>query len=302
MVPTVNSLGFFRKSDRENGMSAKSDFPFDMQSKNKININGNCMKTIAARTINELFRTHMFQISLSFHSGKVFTGYPYGSLSNVQKISPDNVCMEDISEAISVYGDGFTWSDVDRYPTGQINDMIGPSTGRFEDWSYAASWFNKTDTSSTTSPNNVCSPKTYGGYSTSKTIYDDSMLRSISFLIETSMSDKPPKNHLGNNKHILDQKKKNSGHIPRNVRAILMSVDIVQPYAIIQSVNHLQIQQDIVPLTARIDRDCMESKVVSIPEGMDRVTIHFEVGGVISVDDTGKFILKTQSKYIYIHA
>ena len=84
------------------------------------------MRTIAARAINELFRTHMFQISISFHSGKVFTGYPHGSLSNINKKSPDVDCMEDISEAISVYGDGFKWSDLDRYPIGPINDMLGP--------------------------------------------------------------------------------------------------------------------------------------------------------------------------------
>ena len=128
MVPTVNSIGFFRSSDRENGMSVKSDFPFDLSISEKHGKDGgNCMRTIAARTINELFRTHMFQISLSFHAGMVFTGYPYGSLSNVHKTSPDANCMEDISEAISVYGDGFKWSNLDRYPTGQINDMYGPS-------------------------------------------------------------------------------------------------------------------------------------------------------------------------------
>ena len=75
-------------------------------------------------------------------------------------------------------------------------------SGRFEDWSYAASWFNKSH-NDTESSHPVCTPQTYGGYLASKTIYDDSMLRSISFLIETSMNDEPPTIRLGRSKRLV---------------------------------------------------------------------------------------------------
>ena len=46
---------------------------------------------------------------------------------------------------------------------------------------------------------------------------------------------------------------------------------------------------DIVPLTDRNKRSCKNTKAVSVPQGTDHVTIEWEVGGGITVDETCKF-------------
>jgi len=283
IVPTANALGFYRTLDYENDMSPKRDFPFDLTNET------DCFKTITTRGINELFRTHMFQISLSYHAGKIAAGYPYGSINYLHKSPPDAEAMDQISEALSVYGGHFKWND-DRYPTGQINDLLGPTAGRFEDWAYASSW-------TTATPTVNCAPTTDNGqyptkYALTQSKYDDYMLRSVPFIIETSRTDNPPGSHLGTDYHIFDNKSKGNGHIPRNIRATLMAIDVVEPYAFITSVNHLTIDDDIVPLTDRNKRSCKNTKAVSVPRGTDHVTIEWEVGGGITVDETSLWYAK----------
>jgi len=278
IVPTANAEGFYRSLDYEMDISPKRDFPFDKK-------NGtDCFKTITARGINELFRTHMFQISLSYHAGKMAVGYPYGSLSYLHQSPPDYEAFDQITEALSVYGGHFKWNE-DRYPTGQINDLLGPTGGRFEDWAYSADW-------NTITPKIRCKPTTYGGYQPAKSKYQDHMLRSVPIIIETSNSDDPPSGHLGTDYHIFDPTSKGTGHIPRNIRATLMAIDLVQPYAFITTVNHLALEDDVVPLTNRNKRSCMLTKVVSVPKDTNHVTIEWEVGGAITVDDTSLWFAK----------
>jgi len=278
IVPTANAQGFYRELDYENDMSPKRDFPFDLTN------HTDCFKTITTRGINELFRTHMFQISISYHAGKIAAAYPYGSMNYLHKSPPDVEAMDQITEALSVYGGHFTWND-DRYPTGQINDLLGPTGGRFEDWAYASSW-------TTATPPVHCKPTTYGGYDVSKSNYQGWMLRSVPIIIETSRTDNPPRDHLGTDYHLFDPESKGNGHIPRNIRATLMAIDVVEPYATIKSVNHLSLQDDIVPLSDRNDRNCIKTKVIGVPEGTDHVTIEWEVGGGITVDDTSLWYAK----------
>lgn len=63
IVPTANALGYFRNSRTEDGIDPNRDFPYDLTDSNL------CMQTIAGRTLNEIFREHMFQLSLTFHGG-----------------------------------------------------------------------------------------------------------------------------------------------------------------------------------------------------------------------------------------
>ena len=67
-----------------------------------------------------------------------------------------------------------------------------------------------------------------------------------------------------------------------------MSIDVVQPYAFITSINHLHLEQDIVPLTTRIGRDCIENKIVSVPQ-VRHYKIYFEVGGAINIDEACEY-------------
>jgi hypothetical protein len=71
VIPTANALGYFRKDREEGNVDPNRDFPFDLTDPTL------CMQTIAARTINELFRLHMFQLSFTFHGGMEVIGYVF---------------------------------------------------------------------------------------------------------------------------------------------------------------------------------------------------------------------------------
>jgi hypothetical protein len=63
IIPTANALGYFQVNREENNVDPNRDFPYDVTDPTK------CMRTIAGRSINEVFREHMFQLSLTFHGG-----------------------------------------------------------------------------------------------------------------------------------------------------------------------------------------------------------------------------------------
>ena len=54
------------------------DFPYLIE-------NHNCMETIGARVVNELFLKHIFSLSLSFHGGTESLTYPYGTPNHMMK-------------------------------------------------------------------------------------------------------------------------------------------------------------------------------------------------------------------------
>jgi len=63
VVPTANALGYYRVVRTEEKTDPNRDFPYDLEDFTQ------CMQTIAGRTLNEVFREHMFQLSLTFHGG-----------------------------------------------------------------------------------------------------------------------------------------------------------------------------------------------------------------------------------------
>lgn len=62
VVPTPNALGYAQNVREELFHDPNRDFPFNL-------LNDSCMKTVAARTLNEIFRRHMFQMALTLHGG-----------------------------------------------------------------------------------------------------------------------------------------------------------------------------------------------------------------------------------------
>ena len=75
IVPSANALGYFRNKRQEGSIDPNRDFPFDQVDWTK------CMRTIAGRTINEIYREHIFQHSLTFHGGMVAIAYEWGAPS-----------------------------------------------------------------------------------------------------------------------------------------------------------------------------------------------------------------------------
>ena len=271
-TPMTNALGYDRNDRTENGTDPNRDFPFDQKSEE-------CMQTIAGRTINELFQTHLFQMSLTYHGGTEVIGYEWGAYPYLSSgnISPDHISQYEIATGYSAFAGGFETTKA--YETGTMNDLVYAVHGGMEDWAYAGSW----DVDKVKS----CTPTSYGGYPENKTQYNESTLRAFNMLIETS-NDKIPRHHLGSTKGLLNQHVsfENNGHVARNIRLGLAAIEFVQPYVSIWGVNNVQLQDDVVPLMPRNARECEATKAVKVSKTLGNVDIAWTVGGSFTVDYT----------------
>lgn len=146
-----------------------------------------------------------------------------------------------------------------------MNDLVYPVHGGMEDWAYATSWDPKH-----TSP---CQPSTYGGYDTSRTVYDEYVLRCFNMLVETS-DNKIPNSHLGSSSHLLSDAPKSNGHVTRNLRLALAALEMVQPYVFVEKVNSMKLLND--------DWKCRH---VSVPSNQSAVALDWVVGGSIHIHE-----------------
>jgi hypothetical protein len=76
-----------------------------------------------------------------------------------------------------------------------------------------------------------CTPTT-SAYSPEQTQYSDGTLRAFNILIETSDSKQPPTEQLGGSSELWDPAAVQNGHVARNIRLALMTVDLVQVCAL----------------------------------------------------------------------
>ena len=65
IVPNANALGYAQNVREENGIDPNRDFAYDPEPKTPTK----CMQSIAARTLNEVWREHQFQLAITFHGG-----------------------------------------------------------------------------------------------------------------------------------------------------------------------------------------------------------------------------------------
>jgi hypothetical protein len=166
-----------------------------------------------------------------------------------------------------------------------MNDLVYPVNGGMEDWAYAGSW----------DPDLViqCKPDTFNGYPTSQTRYDNSTLRVFNMLVETSNHKTPYQYELGTSLDIMTISETGNGHVARNIRLALLSVELVEPYVIIQTVNGMDLSDDIVPSVVRGgSTPCRTTKAVAVPHDSNTVTIQWIVGGALLVDKTTLFYTK----------
>lgn len=237
IMPTTNAHGFNRNSRTENGVDPNRDFPY-------LKTGSGCMNTITARSVNELWRRHAFQLAITFHGGMRAVSYEWGSTNHfaskswgktTSEKSPDHNGQALLSEAMSKYGGAFT--DSRYYPHGPMNDIVYGVEGGMEDWGYAASWENEVTASGKPKPINTCDPTTYGGYPRDRTVYNKASHRSFNILVETSNSKNPSERSLGNDESLSKENlgkylpsSFKVGHVARNVRLSLLYIDLVQPY------------------------------------------------------------------------
>jgi Zinc carboxypeptidase len=269
-MPTPNALGYFRNTREENGIDMNRDFPYDLTDPSQ------CMQTIGARAINEIFQQHMFQLSLTFHGGMRQIGYEWGAPSWKGYDSPDDTAQTAIGKAYSMYAG--SWKGTPNYAYGSMNDGVYPVRGGMEDWAYAGSW----DTERVVQ----CKPQTYGGYPAKQTKYDNSTLRAFNMLIETSDDKRPSADTLGTSEKILTQSSPGNGHVARNLRLALLSLELVEPYVRITQVNEMELSDDVIPLRSYPDRSCRADRTIVVPANTKRATVEWVVGGALQVDST----------------
>ena len=232
------------------------------------------MQSIAARTLNEVFRHHVIQLALTFHAGMEVLAYEWGAPSHGEGLSPDDVAQAHIAGALSRFGGSFDSSV--SYRHGTMNDLVYPVRGGFEDWAYAGSW----DTPRVA----PCQPSTYGGYPVSKTTYDNATLRAFNILVETSNS-KIPWTDLGTSRDVFHANQAENGHVSRNVRVALLAVELVQPWASIRYINTNSLADDAIP---HQDQDACRNikQTIALGECQNMMTVQWDVGGSLRVHET----------------
>ena len=293
LVPIVNPLAFYKKQPNElDNVDVNFDFPFSVNQVNE------CMRTVAARTINELFRSHLIQPTITFHSGEnkaPFIAYQWGSPFFIQLNTknpsdgtsyyqaPDALAQKQLSTVFSSYAGDISSLPNSIYQIGPIHDFVNPvKTNRMEDWSYAASWDTKH-----VPP--FCQPDTYGGYDANKTVYSKSELRSSTILVQTSEDKQPPSITLGTDEDLFTPHGNRKGHISINIRLSLASIDLVEPYVTFLDVEDINIGDALYPQSPKptTQKECIEqTRVISVPQGLENIQIQWTVGGALYADST----------------
>jgi len=272
IMPTANALGYYQNKREEGGIDPNRDFPFDIEEKDK----DKCMQTIAGRSINELFREHLFQLSITFHAGMEAITYEWGAPTYLKYMSPDDEGQSQIALGYKRFAGNFDGTP--DYKTGTMNDIVYYVRGGMEDWAYGGSW----------DPDRVvqCTPNTFGGYPPEKTTYNDSTLRMFNVLVEASDHKTPPATKTGTTEQLLITNGAGNGHISRNLRIALMEIELVQPYVSILGAGGVALEDDIVPSKDRSNRSCMQNKAMLIPSNKKEIEIEWTVGGGFTVDET----------------
>ena len=221
IMPSANAYGYYHDLREENGVDPNRDFPYNH--KNPME----CMKTIAARAINELWRKHAFQVAITYHAGQESISSTWGGFNHPapNDVPPDDVCQLSLIQEMSTYGDRFENSNK-RYDYGRLNDNVYPVNGGMEDWAYGAGW-------ETAAVGKGCTPTSFGGYPSSQTKYDGASLRVINILVETSNNKSPSDDSFGAREGVLNPLLAGGrGHVPRNIRLALLLADVAEPYVI----------------------------------------------------------------------
>lgn len=220
ITPMTNPEGFANNHREEMGMDPNRDFPY---------LQNNCMRTQTARVSNELFRRHLIQYMITFHGGMRALTYEWGSKNHMRgrksTESPDNQAFVDVGKSIQ-QASGKTSAGKPWYPLAPITDAVYYVDGGMEDWSYGAGWEDSP------SPITVCKPKTYGGYSESKTKYKKGSIATLVYLAEADDRKKPLTSQLGRTVDLYSMTL-SQGQVARNMRMCLKLIELTKPEVVV---------------------------------------------------------------------
>ena len=303
VLPTPNSSGYYLEQRNENyinpngqstkGIDPNRDFPYNQAP-------SQCMKSITARTINELFLENLFQMSMTYHGGIENITFEWGAsgVPGNNRVSPDDVAQRILADKMSIYaGELYSSGQLNTsrngrfYETGDMNDILFPVNGGFEDYAYAGSWETQLQAEQ-------CTPFTYDGYPAEKTQYDDATLRTFNILVEISRTKNPPSSQLGTNVDLFNapfafDNNSNNGYAAKHIRTALMAIDMVEPYVEINKFQRKILKPEIKPLKKlrTIDADFSNKrwqkrrKFVKTKPKLNK-KVEWSVGGSIIVDET----------------
>lgn len=275
IMPTANALGYFRNKREEDGIDPNRDFPFDILPRNS----DKCMQTVTGRSINEVFREHLFQLSITFHAGMEAITYEWGAPSYKGSLSPDHNAQAEIANGYRRIAGHFKGTP--EYETGTMNGAVYPVRGGMEDWAYAASWDSDRVVQ--------CTPQTFGGYPPERTTYNESSLRMFNVLVEASDIKTPPRGTTGTTEELLKPNGEGNGHISRNLRIALLAIDLVEPYAAIVGMDGVALEADVVPGRERGGRAYLGTSAFAWVGGGDgdgTVRVSWTVGGGFAIEHT----------------
>ena len=225
-VPMTNVLGYEQNVREENGIDPNRDFPYVVAAPSQ------CMQTTVARTVNELYRAHAFQLAITFHGGMRAIAYNWGGPNHygtgngrgpLDAAAPDDAAQEDVARAMAAFGGRFDdphsgGAAPPLYPVGRLNDVVYAVRGGMEDWGYGGSW------EPGVLPQGGCTGGLGAGYGAERTSamagYPSAAARAFTILVETSNNKAPVADRLAGPR----------GHVARNMRVALAAADCVQPY------------------------------------------------------------------------
>lgn len=243
VIPMTNAVGYatgVRGEDQSPPggppsapLDPNRDFAFDVAAPS-------CMRTVAGRVLNELFRARLYTLLLTFHGGTNVLGYEWGDWGHCPRPppgappaalghgrpcdpAPDDAAMQALGERLSAAA-GTGGGVESAYPVGTMGALVYPVGGGMEDWAYGASWSARHGEEPAAV---VCKPSTLGGYPAEKTTVGNSTNRCVTYLIETAQEKMPPETTLGKVGGVrqLLGGGDGDGHVPRNVRLMVAGVD-----------------------------------------------------------------------------
>ena len=124
ITPITNSLGYDRNTREEGRVDTNRDYPIDQDAPM-------CMRAIASRIANELYRSHMFQVAITFHGGMEAIAMEWGTKNRYAPSlhrSPDDYALMEIAGGLSDYA-GPVARYGRKYPFGRMNDLVYPVEG-----------------------------------------------------------------------------------------------------------------------------------------------------------------------------
>lgn len=253
MTPMTNAYGYYHetredrviytKNNSKGTLDPNRDFPY---SKGK-NLTFPCMRTLSGRTINEIFNEHIISGGLTFHGGDNVIGYAWGNFIHISNHksteAPDHEAFNGIGKIMKKVTSSLnnTQNKIDDYLLGDMTSLVYAVDGGLEDWAYALNWENKIIKDHI--PIKKCDSNTFSYYNEDWNIKNEHKGKCLMYLIEADKNKKPKENTLGiedfEKIDIFDffNLKNFFGHIPRNMRLIYASSDLMYASIFIDNEN-----------------------------------------------------------------